>query len=114
MSAWYILSALGFYPLDPVSGEYEIGSPFVESAVLRFGSPYPSASLRIVAQGATRGKWRVRRVTLNGHELKDWRVRHSDLVKGGELVYEMVADEDEKGSGSIEYDVVGGLNESGG
>ena len=39
MSAWYILSALGFYPLDPASGEYELGSPLVRGAKLRIGAP---------------------------------------------------------------------------
>ena len=89
MSAWYILSALGFYPLDPTSGEYELGSPLVKSAVLRFGAPYASATLSIVTKGYAPDRWRVRRVTLNGRELKDWRIRHADLVKGGELVFEM-------------------------
>ena len=89
MSAWYILSALGFYPLDPVSGEYEIGSPIVRSAVLRFGAPYPSAELRITVRDYAPDRWRVHRVTFNGRELTTWRVRHADLVKGGELVFEM-------------------------
>ena len=89
MSAWYVLSALGFYPLDPASGEYEIGSPIVRSAVLRIGAPYPSAELRIAVRNYAPERWRVRRVTLNGRELSDWRVRHADLVKGGDLVFEM-------------------------
>ena len=89
MSAWYILSALGFYPLDPSSGEYEIGSPLVKSARLRFGAPYARAELRIRVDGYSPTRWRVARVRLNGVELANWRVRHADLVKGGELVYEM-------------------------
>ena len=36
-------------------------------------------------------RWRVARVTLDGRELKDWRVRHADLVKGGVLEFEMAA-----------------------
>ena len=89
MSAWYILSALGFYPLDPASGEYEIGSPLVRSATLRFGAPYAGATLRIAVRNYAPNRWRVKRVALNGCELSDWRVRHTDLVKGGELVFEM-------------------------
>lgn len=89
MSAWYIFSALGFYPLDPASGEYELGSPLVRGATLRFGAPYASATLKIVVRNYAPERWRVRRVTLNGRELADWRVRHADLVKGGELVFEM-------------------------
>ena len=67
---------LGFYPLDPASGEYELGSPFVERATLRIGAPYPEAVLRIVARDYAPGRWRVKRVTLNGRELADWRIRH--------------------------------------
>jgi len=85
MSAWYILSALGFYPLDPASGEYEIGSPLVKGATLKIGA----ATLRIVVRGYAPDRWRVRRGTLNGRALAAWRVRHADLAKGGELVFEM-------------------------
>jgi len=85
MSAWYILSALGFYPLDPASGEYEIGSPIVRGATLRIGG----AVLRIVVKDYAPERWRVQRVTLNGRELASWRVKHADLAEGGELVFEM-------------------------
>lgn len=81
MSAWYIFSALGFYPLDPVSCEYELGSPIVRSARL--------GRLHIVAKDYAPGRWRVKRVTLNGRELSNRRVRHDELVRGGELVFEM-------------------------
>ena len=87
MSAWYILSSLGFYPLDPASGEYELGSPLVKSARLRIGAPYPPATLEIRVKDYAPDRWRVRRATLNGVELKDWRVRHADLVKGGVLEF---------------------------
>ena len=89
MSAWYIFSALGFYPLDPASGEYEIGSPLVKGARLQIGSPYPSATLEIRVKGFSPTRWRVRRVMLNGVSLQNWRVRHADLVKGGVLEFEM-------------------------
>ena len=89
MSAWYILSSLGFYPLDPASGEYEIGSPAVRSATLTFGAPYVPATLEIKTVNYHPDNWRVKRVTLNGEELANWRVRHADLVKGGTLVFEM-------------------------
>ena len=92
MSAWYILSSLGFYPLDPASGEYEIGSPAVRGAKLRFGAPYAPATLVIKVLNYHPECWRVKRVTLNGKELKNWRIRHSDLVKGGQLIFEMFED----------------------
>lgn len=89
MSAWYILSALGFYPLDPASGEYELGSPLVRSATLRFDTPYAPATLRIYVKNYSPDRWRVKCVKLNGHVCTDWRVRHVDLVRGGDLVFEM-------------------------
>ena len=92
MSSWYIFSALGFYPLDPASGEYELGSPLVKSATLRFGAPYPTAELKIMVRNYAPGRWLVRRVTLNGRVLSNRRVKHADLVKGGELCFEMAAD----------------------
>ena len=93
MSAWYIFSALGFYPLDPVGGEYEIGSPIVKGATLLFGAPYAPATLEIRVANYAPDRWRVRRATLNGVELKGWRVRHADLVKGGVLEFEMAEGE---------------------
>lgn len=85
MSAWYVLSALGFYPIDPASGQYELGSPLVKSARLKIGA----ATLRIVVRDYAPDNWLVKRVTLNGRELVSWRVRHSDLARGGEMVFEM-------------------------
>ena len=89
MSAWYILSALGLYPLDPASGEYELGSPVVRSATLRLGGLDKFTSLKITVKDLTPECWRVKRVTLNGRELKNRRVAHRELVKGGELIFEM-------------------------
>ncbi|MBR3222938.1 MAG: GH92 family glycosyl hydrolase [Kiritimatiellae bacterium] len=89
MSAWYILSALGFYPLDPVSGYYEIGSPIVRGAKLRLGAPYAPATLDIRVKNYAPNRWRVKRVMLNGVELKDWRISHLSLVRGGVLEFEM-------------------------
>jgi predicted alpha-1,2-mannosidase len=89
MSAWYILSALGFYPADPVSGEYELGSPLVESAELHLGAPYSGTTLRIKAVGYSPGRWRVGHAAFNGSRLESWRISHADLVRGGVLEFHM-------------------------
>ena len=89
MSAWYVFSALGLYPLDPSSGMYELGSPLVRSAKIEFGRPYAPAELRIEVRGYSPGRWRVARVTFEGRELADRRIRHADLVAGGTLAFEM-------------------------
>ena len=65
----------------------------MKSARLSLGAPYTPSVLDIRVEGYSPDRWRVRRVTLNGVELKDWRVSHSDLVKGGSLVFEMADSE---------------------
>ena len=89
MSAWYILSALGFYPLDPTTGEYVIGSPLVRSATVRIGAPFKPTTFKVVVKNQSRDNYWVKSVTLNGAELTDRRIRHSDIVKGGVLEFEM-------------------------
>ena len=89
MSAWYILSALGFYPLDTICGEYEIGSPIVRGAKLKIGTPYAPAVFEIKVKNYAPDRWCVKRVTFNGRELSDYRIRHADIVKGGIMEFEM-------------------------
>lgn len=73
-----------------MSGCYEIGSPIVRGAKLHLGAPYAPATLEIRVKNYAPDRWRVKRVTLNGVELKEWRVRHADLVKSGILEFEMM------------------------
>lgn len=89
MSAWYMLSAMGFYPLDPVSGEYVIGSPLVRKATLKIGAPFKQATFTVIAHNQSRENCIVKSVKLNGVELTERRIRHSDIVKGGLLEFEM-------------------------
>jgi len=89
MSAWYILSALGFYPLNPATDEYVIGSPLVEKAVLRIGAPFKPATFTILARNQAKANYVVESVTLNGKPLKDRILRQKDVVAGGTLVFEM-------------------------
>jgi len=84
MSSWYILSALGLYPLDPASGEYELGSPLVDRARIDIAG----RRLVITVRQSRPGAWRTVRATFNGRELANRRVAHSDLAAGGELVFE--------------------------
>ncbi len=86
MSAWYVLSAMGFYPVTPGVPRYAIGTPQFNDMTLHFGT---GKSLRIVAVGAEAGKFYVRSVRLNGVALNRPWILHSELVGGGELVFEM-------------------------
>ena len=89
MSSWYVLSSLGFYPVLTYSGEYEIGSPLVDRAVIRIGAPYKPATFTVVANNQAMSNYVVKSVKLNGRELANRRIRHADIVAGGTLVFEM-------------------------
>ncbi|MAW98224.1 MAG: alpha-mannosidase [Sphingomonas sp.] len=86
MSAWFILSALGFYPVDPVSAVYVFGSPLFDVAELDVGE---GRKLTVRANGNAADAPYVQSVRWNGKPwTKNW-IAHADLVRGGELVFEM-------------------------
>ena len=85
MSAWYIFSAMGFYPFNPCGGEYIIGAPQVACAKLKV----ESGEFKVVARNLSRENKHVKSVTLNGRPLDGFTIRHADIMRGGELVFEM-------------------------
>ncbi len=85
LSAWYVFSALGFYPLAGTD-KYWIGSPNVDSAVINLGN---GKTLEIEAINQSAENVYVKSVTLNGVELSDTYVTHAQLIVGGKLVFEM-------------------------
>jgi len=89
MSAWYILTALGFYPLNPAIGVYELGSPLVDRAVLTIGAPYAPATFTIIARNQSPKNVYVQSATLNGKRLSEPRIRQRDIVAGGTLEFVM-------------------------
>lgn len=88
MSAWYIFSALGFYPVCPGSNEYVLGSPSVEKAVLHLEN---GKTFTISAPNVSAKNIYVKRLTLNGKPYNEMFLRHEDIMAGGELVFEMSA-----------------------
>lgn len=86
MSAWYIFSALGFYPVTPGIPAYTIGTPHFSTAsiVLPNGKRF-----EIRAHNLSPQNFYIRSATLNGVPLNRFWVRHSEIVRGGELVFEM-------------------------
>jgi predicted alpha-1,2-mannosidase len=88
MSAWYVLSALGFYPVTPGTPNYEIGTPLFDEATVQVGA---GKALRIRAAGAGAGKRYIRSVSLNGVELNRYWITQAEIVGGGDLVFEMSA-----------------------
>ena len=86
MSAWYIFSALGFYPVCPGSDQYSIGSPLVKEAEIQFEN---GRSLKIKTVNQGRENVYVEKVVLNGKNLNRLYITHSEIVSGGELVFYM-------------------------
>ena len=90
MSAWFLFSAMGFYPFDPCGGEYVIGAPQLPRMEIKVkGQRGECNSFVVVARNLSQENKYVKSVTLNGDPVKNWKIRHSDIVKGGELVFEM-------------------------
>jgi len=86
MSAWYIFSAMGFYPVCPGADEYVIGSPLVKSAIVDLGN---GKTLHIKAENQSEENVFVKEVLLDGRRLETPFITHSQLTKGGELVFVM-------------------------
>ncbi|MGH9945701.1 MAG: GH92 family glycosyl hydrolase [Pyrinomonadaceae bacterium] len=86
MSAWYLFSALGFYPVAPASGRYELGSPLIKTAVLHLEN---DKTLTIEAKNQSDTNVYVSNITLNGKPLKRNYLTYADLTSGGKVVFYM-------------------------
>jgi predicted alpha-1,2-mannosidase len=88
MSAWYVFTALGFYPVTPASNEYILGRPFVSRATLQLPQ---GKTFTVLARGLEAAHPYVASVTLNGKPLTRVFLRHQEILAGGELVFTMQA-----------------------
>jgi len=86
MSAWYILSALGFYQVEPAGGKYYFGSPIMDEASIQVGD---GKIFKVVAKNNSAANKYIKSVTLNGEPYNKWYVDFNDIIAGGELVFEM-------------------------
>jgi predicted alpha-1,2-mannosidase len=86
MSAWYIFTALGFYPVNPASGEYMIGSPVFRKAVLRLVA---GKQFTITAEHDSDKNIYIQSATLNGTPLTAPLIRYDQIVAGGTLHFVM-------------------------
>ena len=86
MSAWYMFSAMGFYPVNPVSGEYVFGAPQMPEFVLHLTD---GKTFTIKAEGLSEANKYVKSITLNGEPYTKNFISHADIMKGGTLVYQM-------------------------
>jgi predicted alpha-1,2-mannosidase len=88
MSAWYIFTSLGFYPVAPGSDQYALGSPAIQSAVLPLEN---GKTFEIEAINQSAKNVYVQKVTLNDKLLTRPFLTHDEIVKGGKLVFYMSA-----------------------
>ena len=86
MSAWYVFSALGFYPVTPGTPNYVIGSPLVKSGSINLEN---GKSFRVVANNNIAENPFIQSATLNGAVYTKSFITHDDIMNGGELVFEM-------------------------
>ena len=85
MSAWYIMSALGFYQVEPAGGRYWFGSPIVERAEIEV----EGGTFTIETVNNSKKNIYIKSVTLNGEPYTLPYIEHSDIARGGRLVFEM-------------------------
>ena len=85
-SAWYVFSALGFYPVTPGTDEYVFGSPLFKKAELEFEN---GKKLTLEAPGNSKENIYVRDIKLNGKTLTRNYIKHSEMQSGGKMLFEM-------------------------
>jgi putative alpha-1,2-mannosidase len=86
MSAWYVFSALGFYPVNPVNGDYIFGSPLIDKAIIKLDN---GKKFSIEARNNSADNIYIHSAELNGKKIDKPVVRYQDVVRGGSLIFNM-------------------------
>lgn len=90
MSAWYVLSTIGFYPVSPVDGVYVIGSPLFDQVTIHLDRRfYPGRKFTIIARDNSPQNIYIQSAKLNGMPLARAWLRHDEIVAGGTLEFQM-------------------------
>jgi predicted alpha-1,2-mannosidase len=85
-SAWYVLSAMGFYPVNPANGEYVFGSPLADQSEIALAG---GKKFVVKVENLSNQNIYIQKATLNGAEYTRTYIKHSDILNGGELVFYM-------------------------
>ncbi|MCL2042209.1 MAG: GH92 family glycosyl hydrolase [Bacteroidales bacterium] len=93
MSAWYVFSAMGFYPVCPGSDQYVLGSPNALTTTIYLEN---GKTFTIKAPALNSKNIYVKSVTLNGKPYHETFLRHQDIMDGGELIFEMISQSKEE------------------
>ncbi|MEN6459065.1 MAG: GH92 family glycosyl hydrolase [Thermoguttaceae bacterium] len=89
MSAWYIFSSMGFYPVTPGTDVYAIGAPLWDEVRISIGAPYAPATFRITADNQSPENLYIQSATLDGVPLNRPFLKQADIVHGGHLHFVM-------------------------
>ena len=98
MSAWYVFSALGFYPLDPAGDGYVVGAPFFEKVTLRLPAGVATGGVSVsqeeecevvISAPGARTKPFVKGLWVDGREVKKAGLRHGEVVRARRIEFEM-------------------------
>lgn len=85
-SAWYVLSSIGFYPVNPANGEYVLGSPLAKQTEINLET---GKRFVVKARNLSKANIYIQEATLNGAEYTKTYIKHTDIQNGGELVLTM-------------------------
>ncbi len=86
MSSWYLLSAMGFYPVNPMGGVYAMGTPIFDKVTIQVDD---GKTFVIEANNLSKENIYVQSVTLNGEVLERTWISHQEIMNGGQLIFEM-------------------------
>ena len=86
MSAWYVFSAMGFYPVNPVSGEYEIGTPLFPEMRLNLGN---GKTFTVLAPNVSRENIYIQSVKVNGQPYDKSYITHQQIMDGATIEFVM-------------------------
>lgn len=82
MSAWYVFSSMGFYPMNPVSQRYDIGSPLFDEVTMKLGN---GARFTVGAKNLSKENIYIQSAKINGSPLTQPYITYKDIIKGGKL-----------------------------
>ena len=85
MSAWYVLSSMGFYQVEPADGRYFFGSPLFDTITVKV----PGGKFEVVATGNSDTSRYIQSVKLNGQPYEKAWIDYQDIMKGGKLELQM-------------------------
>ncbi len=108
MSAWYIFSSMGFYPVNPANGVYAIGSPILAKAVIHLAE---GKDFTVITKNASPKNVYIQSVKLNGKAYNKAYITHKDITEGGQIEFTMGGKPNTKwGSGMAARPLVSAFN----